>query len=387
VTEAQRPLRYAMVGGGRNAFIGAVHRRACALHGQAVLAAGALSSDPERARASARDLGLPDERAHGTWRELLDAELARPEGERIDFVSIVTPNHVHYPVARAFAEAGFNVVCDKPLVHTSAQAAELVEIVRQTGVVFAVTYNYTGYPLVREARERMRRGELGAIRKVIVEYSQGWLATHVEATGQKQADWRTDPARSGVAGAMGDIGSHAENLLATITGRRITHVCADLTTFVPGRRLDDDGNVLLRLAGGARGVLIASQVSVGHENELSIRVYGDAGSLLWRQEEPNVLVHAPLDGPRRLLTRGNDYLSEAAQRVTCTPPGHPEGWLEAFANVYLGAFEAIRARQAGRELGPLEGDFPTVEDGARGVRFIEAVVESSRLDSKWLELE
>ena len=225
MTEAPPPLRYGMVGGGRDAFIGAVHRKACALDGQAVLVAGALSSDAERARASGRDLGLAPDRAYGTWRQMLDGELARPEDERIDFVTIVTPNHVHHPVARAFAEAGFNVVCDKPLVHTSAQAAELVEIVRRTGIVFAVTYNYTGYPLVREARELVRRGELGALRKVIVEYSQGWLATHVEATGNKQADWRTDPARSGVAGAMGDIGSHAENLATTITGRR-SRTCA-----------------------------------------------------------------------------------------------------------------------------------------------------------------
>jgi len=387
VTPAPRPLRYAMVGGGRDAFIGAVHRKACALDGQAVLVGGALSSDPERARASGRDLGLAEDRSYGTWRELLDGELARPEDERIDFVTIVTPNHVHYPVARAFAEAGIHVVCDKPLVHTSAQAEELVEIVRRTGVVFAVTYNYTGYPLVREARELVRRGELGALRKVIVEYSQGWLATHVEATGNKQADWRTDPARSGVAGAMGDIGSHAENLATTITGRRITHLCADLTTFVPGRKLDDDGNVLLRFDGGARGVLVASQVSVGHENDLSIRIYGEKGSLAWRQEEPNTLVHGSLDGPRRILSRGNGYLSDAAQRLTRIPPGHPEGYLEAFANVYLGAFEAIRARQEGREPGPLEGDFPTVADGARGVRFIEKVVESSRLDAKWLEVD
>jgi predicted dehydrogenase len=249
-----------------------------------------------------------------------------------------------------------------------------------------VTYNYTGYPLVRQAREMVRSGELGELRKVIVEYHQGWLATRLEESGQKQADWRTDPARSGVAGALGDIGSHAENLLATVTGHHVSHVCADLTTFVEGRRLDDDGNLLLRLDGGARGVLVASQVEIGRENDIRIAVFGSEGSLSWRQEEPNELLHDRLGEPRRILRRGNDYLCAAALRATRIPPGHPEAFLEAFANVYLGAFEAIRARQAGVAPGPLEGDFPTVEDGARGVRFIERTVESSRSDRKWLEV-
>jgi predicted dehydrogenase len=381
-----RPLRYGMVGGGRNAFIGAVHRAACALDQQAVLVAGALSSDPTRARESALDLGLDSERTYGSWQEMLERELARQADDRIDFVSIVTPNDVHFPVAKAFAEAGFAVVCDKPLVHSSEQASELVDIVKRQGSVFGVTYNYTGYPLVRHARDMLRRGELGELRKVVVQYSQGWLATRLEATGNKQASWRTDPARSGIAGAMGDIGSHAENLAATITGRHVTSVCADLATVVQGRLLDDDAAVLLRLDGGVRGVLTASQIEIGNENNLRISVHGSEGSISWRQEDPNLLVHAPGDGPSRLLRRGNDYLSEAAQKAIRIPPGHPEGYLEAFANVYLGVFEAIRARQEGRELGPLEGDFPTVEDGARGVRFIERVVESGTSDRKWVDV-
>jgi predicted dehydrogenase len=382
-----RPLRYGMVGGGRGAFIGAVHRAAAALDQQAVLTAGALSSDPDRARDSARDLGLADDRSYGSWRDLLDGELARPADDRMDAVVIVTPNHVHYPVAKAAIEAGFHVVCDKPLVHTSEQAQELVDLVDRTGVVFGVTYNYTGYPLVRHARDMVARGDLGELRKVVVQYSQGWLSTLVEATGNKQAEWRTDPARSGIAGAMGDIGSHAENLAATITGRRITHVSADVATVVEGRLLDDDAAVLLRLEGGVRGLLVASQIETGTENDLRIRVHGTEGSLHWRQEDPNVLVHTPARGPGRSLRRGNDDLSPSAQKATRVPPGHPEGYIEAFANVYLGVFEAIRAKQAGRELSALEGQFPTVVDGARGVRFIERVIESGASDGSWIEVE
>jgi predicted dehydrogenase len=271
-------------------------------------------------------------------------------------------------------------------VHTSEQANELVELVRSRGTVFGVTYNYTGYPLVRHARDMVRAGELGELRKVVVQYSQGWLATLLEATGNKQAAWRTDPARSGIAGAMGDIGSHAENLAATITGLHVTHVNADVATVVPGRLLDDDAAVLLRLDGGVRGLLVASQIEIGNENNIRIRVHGSEGSIDWRQEDPNLLVHAPADGPARQLRRGNGYLSASAQKAVRIPPGHPEGYLEAFANVYLGVFEAIRARRDGRELGPLEGDFPTVEDGARGVRFIERVIESGTSDRKWIEV-
>ena len=373
-----------MVGGGRDAFIGAVHRHAMALDGHFELVAGALSSSPDKARASGRDLGLIDSRNHGTWQALLDDELKRPAEERIDMVVIVTPNHVHYEVACAFVDAGFHVVCDKPLVHTSAQADDLVARVARAGTLFAVTYNYTGYPMVRQAREMVRAGAIGVVRKVIVEYHQGWLATQLEAADNKQADWRTDPARSGIAGAIGDIGSHAENLCASVTGLEIESLCADLTSFVPGRRLDDDGNLLLRFSNGARGVLIASQIEAGCENDIRLRVFGERGMLDWRQEDPNHLVHAPIDGPRSILTRGSPWLFEAARRACRLPAGHPEAFIEAFANLYVGVAADIRARIAtGVPASAVEADYPRIEDGARGVRFIEKTVASAASDRKW----
>ena len=383
---APRKLRYAMVGGGQGAFIGAVHRKAMALDGQMELVAGALSSTPDRARASGRELGLADSRNHASWQELLADEMKRDPADRIDFVSIVAPNHIHYPVAKAFVEAGFHVVCDKPLVHTSQQAQQLQEAVRDGGTVFGVTYNYTGYPMVRQARQMVSAGELGEIRKVVVEYNQGWLATRLEADGNKQAQWRADPAQSGGAGAIGDIGSHAENLLCTVTGLRVESLCADLNAFVPGRTLDDDANVLLRLSGGARGVLVASQINTGVENGFRFRVSGTQGSLEWWQEEPNRLLHSPEGGPARLLTRGSPWLCEAARRASRLPPGHPEGFIEAFANVYLGIAEAIRAHGSGRPADPLAADYPDIHQGVRGVRFIEAVLASAASNLKWTPL-
>lgn len=380
-------LKMGMVGGGRDAFIGMVHRTAACMDGHVRFTAGALSSSPEKALASGKDLGLDDRRNYPTWRKMLESELALPKGERIDFVSIVTPNHMHFDVAHAFISAGINVVCDKPLVHTSSQADQLINAARSSGAVFAVTYNYSGYPLVKQARHMVREGELGAIRKVIVEYNQGWLATKLEGSGQKQADWRTDPARSGLGGAIGDIGSHAEQLVSCITGLEIDSICADLSTFVPGRRLDDDANLLLRFAPrdsiAARGVLTASQISVGRENDLNIRVLGENGSLHWRQEEPNNLVFYPLGKPEQVLRRGNDYLCAAAKSNTRIPSGHPEAFLEAFANVYNAAGDAIRARNAGKTVADGEFDYPSLIDGARGVRFIEKTVESSISDRKW----
>jgi len=377
-------LRYAMVGGGHGAFIGAVHRKAMALDGQFELVAGALSSSPERARASGAELGLADDRNHGSWQDLLADELRRPAHERIDLVSIVTPNHVHHPVALAFVQAGFHVVCDKPLVHTSAQADELVAAVKKAGTVFGVTYNYTGYPMVREARHLVHSGALGPLRKITVEYNQGWLATAVEEGGaNKQADWRLDPARSGSAGTLGDIGSHAENLAATVTGQHPAWVCADLTTFGAGRRLDDDAQLLLRYDSGARGFIVASQVAAGLENDLRLQVSGTLGTITWRQEEPNQLIHSPVDGPRRILTRGSPWLSPAALHAGRIPAGHPEAFIEAFANVYLGVAADIRARQAGTPPDPLCADYPRVEDGARGVHFIERVVASAVSEQKW----
>lgn len=378
-----KPLQAGMVGGGRDAFIGDVHRKAMALDGQIRLVAGALSSTPEKAKASGRDLGLDEERNYGSWQEMLEREAARPPEDRLDFISIVTPNHMHFPVAKAFAEAGFNVVCDKPLVHSSAQAQELIEIVEKSGVIFAVTYNYTGYPMVKQARHMVQSGQLGSLRKVIVEYNQGWLATKLEDSGLKQAAWRTDPARSGIAGAIGDIGSHAENLAATITGLEIEAMCADLTTFVPGRQLDDDGNMLLRYRSGAKGVLIASQISTGEENDLRIRIFGDQGALTWHQEDPNYLIFKPLEAPMQVLKRGNAYLCEAAAQASRIPTGHPEAFLEAFANIYLAVAQAIRAKADGQKS---DADFPSIYDGARGVHFIEKTVESSHSDQKWLAM-
>ena len=385
--DAPRKLRCAMVGGGRGAFIGEVHRKAMALDGQIELVSGALASQADKARASGRDLGLRDDRNHESWQSLLDHELALPGDERADFVCIVTPNHVHFEVAKAFVEAGFHVVCDKPLVNTSAHADELVRAVAKHDVVFGVTYNYSGYPMVRQAREMVQAGAIGSIRKVIVEYHQGWLAQPLEGQGNKQAEWRTDPARSGLAGAMGDIGSHAENLLSTVTGLAIESLCADLHTFVPGRRLDDDGSVLLRFRGGARGVLLASQIEAGCDNDLRLRVFGSAGMLEWRQEHPNHLVHAPLDAPRQILTRGSPWLGVAAKRACRLPSGHPEGFYEAFANIYLGVAADIHARLAGRSADPIAADYPRVEAGARGVRFIEKAVESARSDRKWIGVD
>lgn len=380
-------LNMGMVGGGRDAFIGTVHRTAACLDGRVRFVAGALSSSPEKSLASGKDLGLDERRNYPTWRKMLEGEMALPPGERIDFVSVVTPNHLHFEVAHAFASAGFNVVCDKPLVHTSAQAQQLVEAARAAGAVFAVTYNYSGYPLVKQARHMVQQGELGAIRKIIVEYNQGWLATSLETSGQKQADWRTDPARSGLGGAIGDIGSHAEQLVSYITGLEIDSICADLTTFVPGRRLDDDANLLLRYVErdgvSARGILTASQISVGRENDLRIRVFGEKGALEWRQEDPNQLLFHPLGQPERIYRRGNDYLCAAAKSNTRIPSGHPEAFLEAFANVYNAAGDAIRARSAGKASSPGSFDYPSLADGARGVRFIEKTVESTASDRKW----
>jgi predicted dehydrogenase len=382
-----RRIRYAMVGGGRDAFIGAVHRAAMALDGQYELVAAALSSTPDKAIASGRDLGLPDDRNHGGWLALLADERRRPAHERAEVVVLVTPNHLHYEPARAFVDAGFHVVCDKPLVHTCAQAEELAALVAARGTLFAVTYNYTGYPMVREARELVRAGAIGAVRKVVVEYHQGWLAGALESSDNKQSEWRKDPARGGPAGAMADIGSHAENLVASVTGLELESLCADLTSFGAGRRLDDDAGLLLRFVGGARGVMSASQVAAGSENDLRLRVFGERGHLDWRQEEPNLLVHAHGDGPRRMLTRNSPGLSAAARRACRLPPGHPEGFIEAFANLYQGVAADLRIRaQCGRPATADEAEYPRIAEGVRGVRFIEKTVASAHGSVKWTPL-
>lgn len=376
-----QPLRLGMIGGGRGAFIGGVHRMAARLDGLYRLVGGAMSSAPERSVASGLELGFAEDRCYPTWQAMLAAELARAADERIEVVSIVTPNHAHYEPARAFADAGFHVVLDKPMVHTIEQAEALERIVCERGIVFAVTYNYSGYPLVRQAGEMVRAGEIGTIRKVVVEYSQGWLAQKLEESGQKQADWRTDPARSGVGGCIGDIGSHCEQLVHAVTGLELECLCADLTTFVPGRQLDDDANVLLRFEGGARGVLFASQVCVGGENDLRVRVWGTRGGLVWHQENPNRLLVHRLDQPDQVYRRGNGYLSDAATAGTRLPAGHPEAFIEAFANIYKAVAEAIHAGAGAAA--PERFGFPGVKDGARGVRFIHRTVESSRSTQKW----
>ncbi|MFK7961302.1 MAG: Gfo/Idh/MocA family protein [Phycisphaerales bacterium] len=377
------PLRAGMIGGGRGAFIGAVHRTALALDGEAVLVAGALSSDPQRARDSAADLGLAADRSYPDWRAMLEVETARPAGDRIDFVSIVTPNHAHYEPARAFAAAGIHVVLDKPMVPTREEAAELVRTVDASGSVFAVTYNYSGYPMVRQARAMVAGGAIGDVRKVFVEYHQGWLAGDLESTGQKQASWRTDPARSGVAGCVGDIGTHAAHVSEFVTGRAIHRVSADVHTFVPGRRLDDDAAVLLRLQGGIRGVLTCSQVCIGHENGLELRVHGTEGSLRWRQEHPNHLHLADASGTWRTLTRGGADVHPHAVAGTRLPSGHPEGFHEAFANIYRGAFGRMRAAAAGTAPSEIDQLVPDVRDGARGVSFVHAVIESGAAEGQW----
>lgn len=370
-----------MVGGSLDAFIGAVHRRAAIMDGEIELVCGAFSSSPEKSKATGKALYLPEDRVYGSFEEMIQKEKLLPEGERMDFVSIVTPNHVHFPPAKLALENGFHVVCDKPLAHDTQDAEALVKAVEESGLIFCLTHNYTGYPMVKEARHLIKSGALGEIRKVIVEYPQGWLSTLVEATGQKQASWRTDPARSGAAGGLGDIGTHAENLAEYITDLRISEVCADLTIFVKGRLLDDDANVLLRFENGAKGILQNSQICNGEENDLNIRVYGELGGLEWKQMEPNTLIHKTQDGVRIIRT-GVGNLSEAAQAHTRIPAGHPEGYFEAFANLYRNFALAVRARWEGKEQNPLY-DFPTVYDGLRGMKFIDTVLASDKTETKW----
>ena len=374
-----RPLRAGMVGGGPGAFIGEVHRRALRLDGLATLVAGAFSSDPAKSRDHAQTLGV--ERAYGSYEEMAEAEAGRDDG--IDVVCIVTPNWLHAPVARAFIERGIHVICDKPMTTSLEDAEALVRAVHGAGGVFALTHNYTGYPMDKPARAMVENGDLGEVRKVVAEYSQGWLSRPVEREGSKQAAWRTDPEKAG-AGALGDIGSHAENLAAYVTGLHLDRLCADVRTFVEGRAVDDDANVLVRYEGGAGGLIHCSQIAAGRENDLSLKVSGTEASLTWRQEEPNELIVQPLDGPERVYRRGHDTLAPAAQHATRLPPGHPEAFHEAFANVYANALRTISARIAGEEPDPLDLDFPTVEDGARGVHFILTALESGRQEA-WVD--
>jgi predicted dehydrogenase len=381
-------LRMGMVGGGPGAFIGEVHRMAARLDNRIELVCGAFSSSAKRSREAGAALGLDPARVYGSYEELFKAEAALPEEERMQFVSIVTPNLTHYPVAKMALEHGFHVMSDKPATFSLAEARALKKLVEKTGLQYGLTHNYTGYPLVKEARHLVRKGKLGEIRKVVVEYPQGWLATALEADGQKQADWRTDPKRAGISCCMGDIGTHAENLAEYITGLSITELCADLTTFVPGRQLDDDGNVLLRFDNGAKGILHASQISVGEENGLNIRVYGTKGGLKWVQAEPNTLTLLWLDKPMQILKPGanHGHLSKSALHNTRVPAGHPEAFLEAFANLYRNYADALRARLDGKTPNKHDLDFPTIDDGVRGMIFIETVVKSSNSKQKWVKV-
>jgi predicted dehydrogenase len=376
---SDRRLRAGIVGGGRGSFIGGVHRIAAQLDGEALIVAGAMSSNPTIAGESAAAWYL--DRSYESFAEMARAEAALSDG--IDFVIVATPNHLHYPVARAFLEAGIHVVCDKPLAFSVAEGEALAAIVDQGTPLFALTYNYTGYAAVRQAREMIRRGQLGALRKVLVEYNQSWLADPIERSGSKQAAWRTDPSKTGVSGCVGDIGSHAENLLQFVTGERISELCADLSAFVAGRELDDDANILIRLEGGGKGTLVCSQVACGEENNLTIRVYGENAGLEWRQQEPNSLIYKPSGQPWQTLRTGSGYLSQPAQAASRIPAGHPEGYLEAFAVIYREFIADIRRVRLGET--PCQ-NYATVHDGLRGLRFVAKAVESSRSGGKWLTL-
>ncbi|MCA1547406.1 Gfo/Idh/MocA family oxidoreductase [Bradyrhizobium sp. BRP19] len=382
-TGGHRRIRLGMVGGGQGAFIGAVHRIAARIDDQFELVAGALASDPVRAKTTAKELGIADGRAYGSFEEMARAEAARADG--IEAVSIVTPNHLHSPVAKAFLEAGIHVICDKPLTTTVAEAEELVALVRKTGRIFVVTHNYTGYPMIRQARAMVANGDLGEIRLVKAEYLQDWLTEPLETTGQKQAAWRTDPSRSGAGGCIGDIGTHAYNLACFVSGLELDELLAQLSTFVEGRRLDDDVQILLKWKGGAKGMLWASQVAVGNENGLTLRVYGSKGGLEWAQENPNHLWFTPYGKPRQLLTRGGAGAMGEAARVSRIPSGHPEGYLEGFATIYAEAARAIRAAAAGEKPHP-DVVFPTVEDGLAGVKLIDAAVKSSAGNGVWVRM-
>jgi predicted dehydrogenase len=375
-------VRYGMVGGGPGAFIGAVHRMAARLDGRLDLVAGAFASDAARSRAMGRELGLEPGRVYPDWPSMVEGEMARPAGERIELVSIVTPNHLHHAVARAFLEAGFDVVCDKPLTTTLIDAEDLCRLATDRGRILAVTYNYTGYPMVKEARARVRGGALGEVRKVMVEYTQGWLRTLLEAEGQKQAEWRSDPERAGASAALGDIGTHAHNLLDYVTGLEPESLFAETSTLVPGRRLEDDATVLLRFRGNARGVLTVSQVATGERNHLRLRVYGTEGGLDWCQERPDRLRLTAADGTETFVHDGADGLSDAAALHARLPGGHPEGFVEAFANIYRNVAAAVRSEAFGTD-GPA---FPTVRDGARGVHFVETALRSAR-EGGWVDAQ
>ncbi len=382
----ERKLRMGMVGGGQGAFIGGVHRIAATLDQQVELVAGCFSRDPENTRVTGEQLYLDPARCYDSFEDMAIAEAGLPEGERIDFVTIVTPNVSHFAIAKTFLEAGFHVVCDKPMTYDLDEAKELADLVEKSGLVFAVTHNYTGHPLIRHARHLFHSGEMGTVRKVLVEYFQDFLMVAHEKLGQKQAAWRVDPAQSGIGGTMGDVGTHCVNLLEYVTGDPITELCADKSTFLPDRTLDEDVNALLRFKGGGKGVLTISQVATGEENALTLRVYASEGAIKWAHENPNYLELYRYGEPRQTLTRGQGYLSEPAAASTRIPPGHPEGYLEGFATIYVGIVEAIRRHIDGEPMKTEDYDFPTVYDGLRGMQFMYQTVQSCNSGSTWVRM-
>jgi predicted dehydrogenase len=383
MTAAPKPIRLGMVGGGQGAFIGAVHRMAARLDGHYDFCAGALSSDPERALASARELGLAEDRSYPGYVDMIAGESSRQDG--VEAIAIVTPNHMHFPIAKACLEAGFHVICDKPMTVTLDEARDLRQVAASSGRILAVTYNYSGYPMIRQAREMIQRGDLGKLRVVQGEYAQDWLSEDLEQSGQKQAAWRTDPAKSGAGGCIGDIGTHIYHLIAFVTGLEAETLCADLATFVGQRKLDDNAHLLLKFKGGAKGMIWASQVAVGCENGLQLRVFGDKGGIVWRQENPNELVFSPLGEAPRRITRGGHGAGEAAARVTRVPSGHPEGYIEGFANIYSEIAAAIFAARDGKSA-DARVIYPTAADGEKGMAFIDAAVRSSAAGAKWVEI-
>lgn len=384
---AEKKIRMGMVGGGKDAFIGAVHRIAANMDGLIELCCGAFSSNPEKAKASGRALFIEDSRNYGSYAEMFEAESQLPADQRMQFVSIVTPNFAHFEPAMLALESGFHVLIDKPMTLTLDEAKKLHAKATETGLLVCLTHTYSGYPMVKQARQMVKAGELGRIRKVCVEYPQGWLSLPSENEGNKQASWRTDPSKSGISGCMGDIGTHAAQLAEYISNQKISHMCADLNIVVDGRALDDDGNILLKFDNGANGILMASQIAAGEENALSIKVYGEKGGLEWHQEEPNTLKLKWLDAPAQIYRTGHDYLSSYAKHNTRTPSGHPEGYLEAFANIYRNFVSTIDKVSAGEKPSEEMLDFPTSEDGVRGMAFIEHVVASGKSDQKWYEFK
>jgi predicted dehydrogenase len=382
---ASRKLRMGMIGGGPGAFIGAVHRVAANMDGLIELVCGAFSSDPEKSKQAGKELFLPIDRVYGSYKEMIRSESGLPENERMDFVSIVTPNHVHFEPSKLALENGFHVVLDKPMTFDLNEAKQLQQIVEKSGKYFCLTHTYTGYPMIKQARQMVQDGLFGKIRKVYVEYPQGWLSTFLEESDQKQAAWRTDPSKSGIAGAMGDIGTHAFNMAEYVSGLQVTHICANLNIYVKGRKLDDDGDVLLKFNNGSSGILFATQIAAGEENNIKIRVYGEKGGLEWQQKDANTLTVKWLDKPAEIFRAGTGYLSSYASHNTRTPAGHPEGYLEAFANLYRNFALCVNAQMNNEKPKPEWLDFPGVEEGVRGMAFIENVVKSSKSSDKWVD--